>query len=321
VFLDFREVEDNIWHHYTHLEGYLEGRGVPNIDEALKEIFLKPLHQAFRELANEEMFALLYEKRFRKMSDKVDSNFLKKTTQKMQDLLPEIRNYSGGSGSLEAVSPLFNELFPIIFQLNFLDKKFKCPEARLAQSALKNVSTFFKGDKIRWYTLFSWMLVHHLGALVDPEESATQSRAGLDEWLLGKILEQNFYDLGISHEQVPRNMLAIKVLTSHQDWWVSGKKEKEKPVYILESFLRDSELRDFLQVNRYRDLLWFNKEAFDELLQWLLSTAVLDAIRQFGKDKKVLCQELEYRYKIIRKLQAAQKKSEYQIEKLLAALK
>jgi len=85
--------------------------------------------------------------------------------------------------------------------------------------------------------------------------------------------------------------------------------------------LKDSELRDFLQVNRYRDLLWFNKEAFNELLQWLLAMAVLDAIRTSGKDKKVLCKELERRYKIVRKFQTAEKKSEYQLEKLLAALK
>ena len=321
VFLDFREVEDNIWHHYAHLEGYLEGRGVPNIDEALKEIFLKPLHQAFRELVNKEMFALLYENRFRKMSDKVNSDLLKKTAQQMQALLEEVRNYSGGSGSVEAVSPLFNEQFSIIFQVNFLDKIFKCPEFRQAQGALKAVSSFFKADEVSWYTMLSWMLVHHLGAMVDPGETATQSRAGLDEWLLGKILEQNFYDLGISPEQVQRNTLAIKVLTSHQNWWVSGKKGKATPFNILDSLLKDSELRDFLQVNRYRELLWFNKEAFDELLQWLLSIAVLDAIRHFGKDKKILCKELESRSKIIRKLQAAREKSEYQVEKLLEALK
>src|SRR5262249_13330344 len=49
VFLDFREVWDNEWHHYGHLAAFLDGRGVPSIDEALKEVFLVPVHKPFKE--------------------------------------------------------------------------------------------------------------------------------------------------------------------------------------------------------------------------------------------------------------------------------
>jgi hypothetical protein len=41
VFLNFRQVQDNVWHHYAQLNSYLNGRGVPSIDDALKEIFLR----------------------------------------------------------------------------------------------------------------------------------------------------------------------------------------------------------------------------------------------------------------------------------------
>ncbi|MGH2594106.1 MAG: alpha-amylase family glycosyl hydrolase, partial [Anaerolineae bacterium] len=56
VFLDFREVRDNEWRQYAHLTSYLNGRGVPSIDEALHEIFLQPVHYPFKELASVEMF-------------------------------------------------------------------------------------------------------------------------------------------------------------------------------------------------------------------------------------------------------------------------
>ena len=56
VFTSFRQVQDNEWHQYANLAGYLNGRGVPNIDEAMKEIFLQPIHQAFRELVNAGFF-------------------------------------------------------------------------------------------------------------------------------------------------------------------------------------------------------------------------------------------------------------------------
>jgi hypothetical protein len=314
-------VEDNIWSHYAHLESYLEGRGVPNVNEAMKEIFLKPLHQSFRALVNKEMFEVLFEQRLRKMTDKVDSILLKETGQKMQAFLQEVHNFGGDKGSAETAILHFTEMFPAFFQLGLLDKIYKCPEIRQAQSAIKSISTYYKDQKIRWYTLLSWMMVHHIGAMVDPDDIAAQSRATMDEWLLVKIMEQNLYHLGIQHEQVQRSMLAIKILTSHQRWWLDDKEKKQKPVDILETLLSDGEVRDFLQVNRYREVLWFNKEAFDELLKWMLSSAVMDTIVQAGKNKKALCKELEARYKIIRKLQTAQKKSEYQVEKLLAALK
>jgi hypothetical protein len=52
VYLDFRVLQDNAWKHYAQLTAYLNGRGVPNIDEALQEIFLQPVHRAYRELVN-----------------------------------------------------------------------------------------------------------------------------------------------------------------------------------------------------------------------------------------------------------------------------
>ena len=59
VFLDFREVCDNEWHHYGHLHAYLNGRGVPSIDEAMREIFLRPMHGPLKELANAGMLNYL----------------------------------------------------------------------------------------------------------------------------------------------------------------------------------------------------------------------------------------------------------------------
>jgi 4-alpha-glucanotransferase len=42
VFLDFREVEDNAEGHYAQLAARLGGRGVPSIDDALREMFAPP---------------------------------------------------------------------------------------------------------------------------------------------------------------------------------------------------------------------------------------------------------------------------------------
>ncbi|MCB0276313.1 MAG: alpha-amylase, partial [Calditrichaeota bacterium] len=51
VFIDFRQVSDHDGH-YARLNAYLNGRGVPSVEESLREMHLQPLHQAFRVIFN-----------------------------------------------------------------------------------------------------------------------------------------------------------------------------------------------------------------------------------------------------------------------------
>ena len=46
------------------------------------------------------------------------------------------------------------------------------------------------------------------------------------------------------------------------------------PRRVLERLLRDGDVRDFLGVNRHRDVLWFSQERFDALVAGLLATAI-----------------------------------------------
>src|SRR4029077_3667595 len=61
VFLDFRQVRDDPVHQYAQLTGFLAGRGVPSIEEALKELFLQPIHYPFKELVNADLFRRLHD--------------------------------------------------------------------------------------------------------------------------------------------------------------------------------------------------------------------------------------------------------------------
>jgi hypothetical protein len=318
VFLDFREVEDNVWHHYANLESYLNGRGVPSIEEALKELFLIPLHRAFRQLVSKEVFETAYEKQKRKKSQKLDSQWITEITGSMQTFAEEIRNFSGGKGKPESVSGEFNKYLKLLLELPVLHQTVKCTENRQAQITLKSFTVLCTSEKSSWYLLFSWAIVRGLGALVDEEEIAVQSRAGLDEWLLQKILVQNLYDLGIPHEKVEESSQILKILTSHQNWWQIAKESKQKAYLILERLLKDSEVSDYLRINRHREILWFNLERFQMLMKWLLTVGVIEAIVERSKD---MCKEIASRKQIVQKIERAQKKSEFQVEKLLEGLK
>jgi hypothetical protein len=84
--------------------------------------------------------------------------------------------------------------------------------------------------------------------------------------------------------------------------------------------LKDSEVQQFLGVNQYNDIWWFNKEAFEEMLWWLMMVAALTIGSDPLRPVNAVVAELQGCYSIIQKWQQAEEKSEYQVEKLLSTL-
>src|SRR6185369_16277566 len=51
--------------------------------------------------------------------------------------------------------------------------------------------------------------------------------------------------------------------------------EARGPRRVLESLLTDGDVRDFMGINRYREVLWFSQERFDALVAGLQVTAAV----------------------------------------------
>jgi hypothetical protein len=143
-----------------------------------------------------------------------------------------------------------------------------------------------------------------------------QSRSWIDEWLLGKIVAGVLGDLGLDEAAAWRAIAVVKLVTAHQRWSVA-----KRPHQVLEGLLQDDEVQQFMQVNRYQDVLWFNKEAFEELLEWLLLVAAVQVSAEPGQAPDEAAAEIAACYGVIKKLERAEKKSGYQVEKLLELAK
>jgi len=106
VFMDFREVMDNEYRQYAHLAEYLGGRGVPSIDEAFKEIFMRSIHAPFRELVNAGQLQWLIDHRFgaAKYTGDTLAPVLDEVERKALRLLEEIKDFIQGSGDAEQVA-------------------------------------------------------------------------------------------------------------------------------------------------------------------------------------------------------------------------
>jgi glycosidase len=320
VFLDFREVQDNEWHQYAHLAAYLNGRGVPNIDEALREILLQPVHHPFKELVNADMFRKLIDARVTEPDGQLNMPLLDDVEAKVVNLLREARQFTGDAGDETEIAVDIRQKLAALLQLPILESRYPTPGDTDYTAATDYLNTYLGDDLATWGGMLSWLFVHSLGKVLHEADFEGQSRSWIDEWLLGKIMAGALRDLELDEDQAWRTVALVKLLTTHQRWFETEDAGKQHAYQVLETWLTDSEVQAFLQVNRYQGILWFNQETFERLLGWMLLVAAITLGADPGRPASEVREKMVGCYAVVQELLGAEQQSEYQVEKLLAVL-
>lgn len=391
VFVDFRQVQDNEWGQYRQLAGYLAGRGVPSVAEAVKELFLQPLHYPYRELVNATVLRWLFDARdgvrgvTRMNADQVDETVppdapalpivadededatgkLEAIGAQVLALLREVRRFAAERAAVDAAA--HGSEAALGLDVGLLARRVLAVEQAAAEQAaagdedaaeaapspepdlealaatirreleaalglptlaerlgLRAETAALLGAGLdetpaAWGGLFAWVFSHALGRAVDDADFAARARSWLDEWLLGKLVAQALQDLGQKDAQ--RSVTLLKALVTHQAWFRSTSADLTAPALaaaLLETLLRDRDVQNFLQVNRFGGVLWYNKESFAELLHSLLVVAGCQlAAAQLAADPDHAAAEIEAAYDLLAILQAADAEAGYQVEKLV----
>jgi glycosidase len=316
VFLDVREVKDTEEHAWAQLTMHLNGRGVPSVDEALREMTLQPIHSPFRQLVNSDMFQRLWQARVIDEGEP-EASLLDEVEQKMARLLQAAEDFTSGTGNVAALAHATRVELKAALQLPVLVSRSQAARQRKLRGASEFLGLHMD-DPREWDTLFGWLFVHPLGQVVNAAEAADRSRALIDEWLLGRILADTLRERGADAEAAWRAVAAIKLLTAHDHWYRIQTVRLNHVYPLLESLFRDADARYCLGVNRFDGVLWFNREAYDQLLWRLLAAAVIQ-IRSAGLARATAVREQSAALAIIEKLQEVETASRFRVEDLLAA--
>jgi len=314
VFLNFREVNDNAWGQYAQLTDYLNGRGVSNMEEAMREVLLQPLHYPFRELVNAKMFQHLLDMRAGiKMQQSTNwDSFFDEVAQKLKRLLGKISEITAEQFADDLLIEEICQYLAIALRLS-------APEEGESDSIecwllSPENETFF------WGTLFSWLFIHKLGETIDHEgdnDIPSRSNRYFDDWLLGKIITQTLEDQDLDNIQAQDGTRLVKALVRYQNWYVDNPTTHE----VIASWLSDDNIRELLKVNRHLDVLWFHQESFDSLLRGMSAIAIIMITAESNITKKKVAGKTKKLHKIARKLKSAADASEYQVEKFLNTFK
>ncbi|MFX0123986.1 MAG: alpha-amylase family glycosyl hydrolase [Candidatus Hodarchaeota archaeon] len=316
VFLDFREIQDSEAQHFALLHDFLGGKGVDNIDETLQGLIYHSLHKEFKELVNKPVFEEIVEVLHSSDSKKFDK-ILEKIHLKLPILLKEVVKYSS---SETTDSDLINA---IISKLNILIQlKESVNQLSLSSDISGEFYEYFNENlpsNSEWYIILSWMFVHLLGKIVDPIRYELQSRSWIDEWGLGRIIEWTIKDFYEEPKSVYDDLILVKILTSHQNWFMLDPKSEHQAVEIMRRLMSDLEVQSYVQTNRYQNILWFNQEAFENLVRWLFIISMINIASDL-KYEKDLTKELERVFRISDQWLRSAKTSNYQVEKLFDLL-
>jgi len=157
--------------------------------------------------------------------------------------------------------------------------------------------------------------------VIADEDYEERSRTWIDEWLFGKMIAQTYQDLGVEEGEAWWAVALVKLLCAHQNWYEIEAAHNKRAFLVLNAWLQDGDVRNFLHINRYQDILWFNKESFDTLIRWMFMVAVVGILAAAEGNEEAVKDQILEQYEVIEQLQKAVSKSDYQVEKLLDASK
>ncbi|MCB0255753.1 MAG: hypothetical protein KDI55_18715, partial [Anaerolineae bacterium] len=315
----------------------------PSIEEALAEIFLQPVLDPFRKLVNAEMLAALTEvvmpvavEMAEVTVEEEDGDelaeldveivveadlespdvqvLLDDVQARYQTLLQAVADFAEGEGDVAALAAENRDGLETLLSLPDLAEQM--PEL---EQVAASIAAQLGGGEMVWATALSWHFVHNLGAAVDTDEAAELSRSWLDEWLLGRLIGSVLRDMTATGGAADEAVAVVKLLTANGRWFDARTASQRTPLAVLSKLLRSREVQQFIRVNRYGGVLYFNKEAYEQLCAWLLLPAVVDSLANLPEEDAV--EQIVERHAVLQKLLEASAESGYQVDKLLEGVR
>jgi len=315
VFMDFREVEDGEGAPYRELAALLGGRGVPSVDNELRALFIRPVIEAFEALLNPEIMKRMLGVRLSRKGALSDESLLPEIQRRVRGLLLRIGEKAHAPGDANAVSSGILKRVEAVLRLKAAGNRIAVKGTGETSAATARIKKHLDSDPRRFCILSVWSFVHRLGRLREGDQWRELSRSWIDEWRFGDVIARGLACLGESEPDAWKSVAEAKLLTLHQAWFVRGKGELTAGS-VLEGLLSDETVRQFLQFNRFQETLWFNKEAFEELMDWLLCVAAVEISASVPEDR--VAAKIDEAFAVIRRLDKAMGLSGYRVERLAA---
>ena len=235
VFLDLSIVQDNRFAHYARLADHLRGKGSPDLQRELRRLLLQPLHDAFNAL-------------FHRLHDSLTKS----------------------EASVDWDSPAVDYRDFLGVAAELYDRPVATDDAVATFHSLGTALDRLDRAAERMPQALSHLIERHI---IAQREDASIVTALVLLLPLDALVAEVFL------EAAPRPMIEtaspywdrlVRVGLKHHDWWSHGSRALE----ITEALFADPLLAACIDINEYRGVTYFSREAFRLTTDWLAVIAV-----------------------------------------------
>jgi len=336
VFIDIYEVEDDAKGYWARLNNDLNGKGVADLYSAIKDIFLGELYYRFEEIFKSGIIINL--------KDTTDAvvDYLKERFKAFINTACHFIKGEGGYDQWKMIdakglpckfTPVSDEVIFMEFDeyLNKLKDLFKMlKDEKSKSSLLENLAERIAKEPALNAVLLSYGIFSSLRHVIGKEASGHHVvNLAFDHWDLNRKLKEIYLSLGAPEANIWRIIEVIKAVLARTIPDVNAKVNITKTelnirkdltmaesaaLLIEENYLKD-DFRRILGINLFNDVLWFNKEGFDNALFFSAIFCLVDS------SIKILVNErVNLISGIFDALVTAEKKAKYRLDCLLDTL-
>ncbi len=332
ILMDISEVEDDDTGMYHVLCKELNGRGVQDIDVALKEIFLKDLYQALEKFASPEFFdgiaslcaPHLYSEKNDKQKKQITITKLLNQSKEAGiayfDMLEIFIGGNYGSSTVLKSSKTKKPCDTEVVWANFVKRVTKliklCSDARNTKTSPSPLITaLYENILSHPYMseiLGGFCILFTLKDVLGENASATFTRNLIQLWCLERKMRDILVSIGKPSKDMYNQFRIMISITQFCDTAIKPSQLEEIAWEMISSLVTDGIGASTLGINRFNDVLWYNKEAAQSTIAYAATLYTL--FRAKSQDYAAIKALWD-------KILIAIDESEYKIETLLKILK
>ena len=300
VFLDWRDIKDDGARPWGTLCDMLAGRGVASLEDALRDLELKPVHDALRTLLDPALVKALVAsvqaksvvaesgKTKPEVVQKKSSEVLEEFTNRARIFIGEAYHYAhspaaevaglgpqrGWTGDQAAALAAFRKNLDAALRLPALEKQFTSAWSADAAKVIPTAKTTANQAAAIWSSLIAWAAVEALGHCCDPADPNLVSSQIFEALRLREVMAESFAAAGAVGDERWRAAARIRASFAHAPWAPSVEDSHSRSTAVF-SWLHDPDVAWLIGVHEWQGERYFNKESFEQFLWWMSLRALL----------------------------------------------
>lgn len=302
--------------YYEQLFQRLNGRGVTDLDRAMDELIhenlLEPLGQALSLVNLHELTGI--------DSDQIDYACKEALIDRNLELLDQAdfaaRSILGYPlQDRETAHLSWVKQLEILASLEKYTQKLGLAATKTGSDLIHTLLEGVKQDPRKRLLLLVWNFLGNLAGAIDEQNNETINRQISDRRPISALITAKLKEIGFSDYEAYRNSQAVRWMLNQ----IPVIDEESTTKAFLETLLEDPLVTDYLEINAYNSIRWFNKEKFSDLV-WYQRAARFVRLASADLESGEVFEAILSQERLLKELETAMENSGYQLDKLIELL-